>query len=74
MQGVKQKKKKSKKNEGEEEEEEVVQTERIELKEGQILEKVRIKEINYFDGLPILSMREDIINTNSLTYDSIEIG
>jgi ribosomal protein S1 len=35
---------------------------------------VRVKEINYFDGCPILSMRDDIIATLAINYDSIRCG
>lgn len=45
-----------------------------ELTEGQKLEKVRVKEINYFDGCPILSMKEDIVNASALNYDNIKCG
>lgn len=38
------------------------------------MEKLRVKEINYFDGVPILSMKEDIINSSALTYDDIKCG
>lgn len=33
-----------------------------------------MKELNYFDGIPILSMREDIISSAALTYDQLEVG
>jgi len=35
---------------------------------------VRVKEINYFDGCPILSMREDIVGSAALTYDQLRCG
>lgn len=47
---------------------------KVELEKGQKLEKVRVKEINYFDGCPILSMREDIVGTMALNYDQITCG
>lgn len=40
-----------------------------ELEAGAIIEKIRVKELNYFDGLPILSMREDVLNSAALDYD-----
>jgi hypothetical protein len=46
-----------------------VQYNKIELEKGKKVEKVRVKEINYFDGVPILSMREDILGSAALTYD-----
>jgi len=45
-----------------------------ELKIGQVLKNVKIKEINYFDGIPILSMRENVLASHSLNYHMIEVG
>ncbi len=39
-----------------------------------MLDKVRVKEINYFDGKPILSMREDVVNTSALNYKTLQVG
>jgi ribosomal protein S1 len=47
---------------------------RVELEKGQKVDRVRVKEINYFDGCPILSMREDIVGSAALTYDSLRCG
>jgi ribosomal protein S1 len=47
---------------------------RVELTKGQKIDKVRVKEINYFDGCPILSMREDIVGSAALTYDQLKCG
>lgn len=33
-----------------------------------------MKEFNYFDGVPILSMKEEILNSSTLTYDDIKCG
>lgn len=55
--------------EAEEEEVKQVQYNKIELEKGKKVEKVRVKEINYFDGVPILSMRDDILGSAALTYD-----
>ena len=44
------------------------------LEVGQKLEKLKVKEINYFDGVPILSMREDVLNAASLNYHNIKCG
>jgi ribosomal protein S1 len=33
-----------------------------------------VKEINYFDGTPILSMRDDIVTTAALNYESLACG
>jgi hypothetical protein len=41
---------------------------------GQVLEKVIVKELNYFDGLPILSMKEPLLKTAFLDYTQIKIG
>jgi hypothetical protein len=51
-----------------------VQYTRVELEKGQNVMKIRVKEINYFDGCPILSMREDIVGTVALNYDSLKVG
>ena len=47
---------------------------RVELEKGQVIQKIRVKEINYFDGCPILSMRDDIVATVALTYESLKCG
>jgi hypothetical protein len=47
---------------------------KVELEKGQKIDKVKVKEINYFDGCPILSMREDIVGTSVLNYDQITCG
>lgn len=54
--------------------EETVITKLEDLTEGQVLEKVRVKEINYFDGKPILSMRSDILQTQAMDYKALESG
>jgi len=38
------------------------------------LKNVKIKEINYFDRIPILSMRENILASQPLNYHMIEVG
>jgi hypothetical protein len=58
--------KKSKKEAAEEEDKEEpkkVLYNKVELEKGQKIDKVRVKEINYFDGCPIVTMREDIVGT-----------
>jgi hypothetical protein len=47
---------------------------RVELEKGQKIDRLRVKELNYFDGVPILSMRDDIVSTAALTYDSLTCG
>lgn len=44
------------------------------MKIGLKLQKVRVKEINYFDAVPIISLREDVVNTSVLNYDNIKCG
>lgn len=69
------KEKKSKKQKKEEEEVKTdTKWEKVELEKGQKIEKIRVKEINYFDGCPILSMREDIVGTIALNYDQLTCG
>ena len=41
---------------------------------GQVLPEVRVKEFNFFDGKPILSMKMDIVKSSSLDYKSLAIG
>lgn len=53
--------------------EEETQT-KVELEKGQKIDKIRVKEINYFDGCPILSMKDDIVNSSVLNYDSLKCG
>ena len=45
-----------------------------ELEIGQTLDKVRVKELNFFDGTAHLTMRTQIVNSPALDYSSIEIG
>jgi hypothetical protein len=45
-----------------------------ELEVGKNIDKIRVKEINYFDAKPILSMREDILNSSALDYNLLEPG
>jgi ribosomal protein S1 len=33
-----------------------------------------VKEINYFDGVPIVSLREEVVNTSALNYENIRCG
>ena len=56
--------------------EEVKQTQynKVELEKGQKLDKVRVKEINFFDGCPIMSMRDDIVGSAALTYADLKCG
>jgi ribosomal protein S1 len=44
------------------------------LKVGQVLPQVRVKENNYFDGMPILSCREDVLKADALNYGQIKVG
>ena len=74
---VQEKKKKGGKDEvsrDDEEDGDQVKYEKAELEKGQKVERVRVKEINYFDGCPILSMKEEIIGTAALNYDQISCG
>lgn len=50
------------------------QAARDELNVGQVLNNVKIKEINYFDRVPILSMRGTVLASKSLNYHMIEVG
>jgi len=44
------------------------------LEIGQVLESVKVKEINFFDGRPILSIRASVLASQSLSYHNIEVG
>lgn len=45
-----------------------------ELEAGQVVDKVRVKELNYFDGVAHVTMRSNIVNTVALDYGSLEVG
>jgi hypothetical protein len=38
------------------------------------LDEVRVKEINYFDGMPILTMKSDLMSTGAIDYKGIVAG
>lgn len=44
------------------------------LEVGQTLEQVKIKEINYFDGAPILSMKPSVLKQSALNYQMVVPG
>lgn len=44
------------------------------LKIGEQLKSVKIKEINWFDCMPIVSIREELIKTSQLSYNDIQVG
>ena len=41
---------------------------------GQVLPEVRVKEFNFFDGMPILSMLTSIVKSSSLDYKTLAVG
>lgn len=41
---------------------------------GHVFQSVKVKEINYFDGMPILSSRDSVLTSKSLNYDMIKTG
>jgi len=41
---------------------------------GHAFQSVKVKEINYFDGVPILSSRDSVLTAKSLNYDMIKAG
>jgi ribosomal protein S1 len=45
-----------------------------ELTVGQTLETVKVKEINYLDRTPIVSIRPSLLGTDALNYSTIEAG
>jgi len=45
-----------------------------ELEVGQQIAKVRVKELNYFDGVAQVTMKSQIVNTVAMDYSSLEVG
>lgn len=41
---------------------------------GHVFQSVKIKEINYFDGVPVLSTRDSVLASSSLNYSMIKAG
>lgn len=39
-----------------------------------MFESVKVKEINYFDGIPVLSSRDSVLNSSSINYSMIKAG
>lgn len=56
----------------EEEKKQVARPEILEV--GKELQQIKVKEINYFDGLPIVSLKKSILDTLSLNYAMIQVG
>jgi hypothetical protein len=46
----------------------------VELEAGSTLDKVRVKEINFFDAVPYLTMRKETVGSAALDYNSLEVG
>jgi ribosomal protein S1 len=44
------------------------------LQVGKTIPAVRIKEFNFFDGRPVLSMKEDVLGAPVLDYNSLKVG
>ena len=44
------------------------------LQEGQVLKAVRVKEINWFDARPVVTLRDSLLAAGSLNYHQIEVG
>jgi hypothetical protein len=38
------------------------------------LDEVKVKEINYFDSKPILSLRQSLIKAEAISYETIQVG
>lgn len=41
---------------------------------GQTLKQVRVKEVNYFDGLSVVSMRDDVLKAEAFDYTQVAVG
>ena len=41
---------------------------------GQTLPEVRVKEFNFFDGMPLLSMMPSVVGSSSLDYRTLTVG
>ena len=44
------------------------------MKVGQKLEHVKVKEVNYFDGVPILTARANLVASEVINYATIKPG
>ena len=44
------------------------------FEEGQVIPEVRVKEINWFDGLPVVTIRQGLLGAECLNYHQITIG
>lgn len=69
------KKAQSKKSKKEKAMTEVVNSDRDNLLDvGKIVPEVRVKELNYFDATPILSMMPSVVGSTSLDYKTLTVG
>ena len=59
-------------SENEEEKKQAARPEILEV--GKQLEQVKIKEINFFDGMPIVSLKKSIFDSEQLNYAMIQVG
>ena len=41
---------------------------------GHVFQSVKIKEINYFDGIPVLSSRDSVLGSSAMNYSMIKAG
>ena len=45
-----------------------------EMTVGQVLDQVKVKEINYFDSKPILSIRQSLLKAEAISFDTVKCG
>ena len=39
-----------------------------------MIAQIRVKEYNYFDAMPVLTMKQDVLKTSALDYSSVAVG
>lgn len=44
------------------------------FEEGQVIPEVRVKEINWFDGLPVVTIRQALLGADCLNYHQMSVG
>jgi len=45
--------------------------EKVVFPEGHLFESVKIKEVNFFDGMPVLSLKPSVLKGDSLNYSML---
>lgn len=45
-----------------------------EMEVGETIKAVKVKEVNWFDGVPVVSVRDTLVGADQLNYHQIQIG